>query len=308
MNMPNLIVLVGLPASGKSYKSQELAKEYNATVFSSDDLRQEIFGDIDHQEDNDKLFKELHKRIKECLASSNSAIYDACNISYKRRMAFLQELNKIPCEKICVVMATPYEECLKRNAERERKVPEYVIERMYKNFYIPWYIEGWDNIYIEYSDNSKNSFGTPKEWIATAMNFNQDNPHHKLTLGEHCLKVSQLVLNDVVYKDTPNTMELKYAGMLHDEGKIFTKNYIDSRGNSSEHAHYYQHHCCGAYDSLFFEFPANHLYVAILILWHMRPYMAWDLSEKSKSKDKKLFGKRLFDDIILLNKADRSAK
>ena len=124
-----MIMLVGLPASGKSYKAQELAQEYNAEIFSSDALREELFGDVNHQADNNKLFIELHRRIKACLKSGKSAIYDACNIAYKRSMAFIQELKNIPCEKICILMATPYEECLKRNAERERKVPEEVIKR-----------------------------------------------------------------------------------------------------------------------------------------------------------------------------------
>ena len=131
---PNFIMLVGLPGSGKSVKAQELSEHYNAAIFSSDSLREELFGDVNHQADNTKLFEELHKRIKNCLREGKSAIYDATNINYKRRMAFLSELVNIPCEKICVLIATPYEECLERNSKRERHVPEHVIERMYRSF------------------------------------------------------------------------------------------------------------------------------------------------------------------------------
>ena len=38
-----LVVTTGLPASGKSVLSLKLAEEYNATVFSSDALRKELF-------------------------------------------------------------------------------------------------------------------------------------------------------------------------------------------------------------------------------------------------------------------------
>ena len=72
---------IGLPASGKSEQSKKLATEYNAEIFSSDKLRIEMFGDVNHQEDNEALFKELHKRIRECLVSGKSAIYDATNIN-----------------------------------------------------------------------------------------------------------------------------------------------------------------------------------------------------------------------------------
>ena len=129
--MVKCFVMCGLPASGKSWQAKKLAEEYDAEIFSSDSLREEMFGDVNHQTDNDVLFKELHKRIRGCLTYGKSAIYDACNISYKRRMEFLKSLNKIPCEKIAVLMATPYEVCLERNSQRERKVPEQVIKRMY---------------------------------------------------------------------------------------------------------------------------------------------------------------------------------
>lgn len=142
MDKVYFLMLVGLPASGKSTKCKELAEKYNATIFSSDELRIEMFGDVNDQTHNQELFVELHKRIKNCLSNGKSAIYDACSINYKRRMAFLSELKNIPCEKICVVMATPFTVCKMRNEVRERKVPVHVIMRMYKNFNIPYWYEG----------------------------------------------------------------------------------------------------------------------------------------------------------------------
>ena len=54
--IPRFIMCCGLPASGKSTKAQKLAEQYNATIFSSDALREELFGDIDHQDNNQELF------------------------------------------------------------------------------------------------------------------------------------------------------------------------------------------------------------------------------------------------------------
>ena len=108
MNMPTFIMMCGLVASGKSTKAQELAREYNATIFSSDTLREEMFNDVNDQGHNQELFTELHRRIKECLCNGKSAIMDATNINYKKRMDFLRQLKNIPCKKICVLMATPY--------------------------------------------------------------------------------------------------------------------------------------------------------------------------------------------------------
>ena len=302
---PKCIMLCGLPASGKSTEAKKLSKLYEAVIISSDELRIELFNDVNFQKDNNKVFSELNKRVKSNLKQGRSVIIDSTNISYKRRKAFLQELTNFFCEKICVVMATPYEECLRRNVERERQVPEHVLKKMYMNFSMPWYYEGWDNIEIQYAPNTENSFGSPKEWIKKVIDFNQDNPHHGLTLGQHCLEVSRGIFKNINIIKTYNLAALKYAGMLHDEGKVFTKTFIDSKGNLSDIAHYYQHHCCSCYDSLFFEYPANHLYVAVLIYWHMQ--MHFNQTQKTMNKYKQLWGEVLYEDLIILHEADKSA-
>lgn len=306
MGVPTFVMMCGLVGSGKTVKAQELAKQYDATVFSSDSLREELFGDVNEQSRNQELFTELHKRIKDCLRKGKSAIYDATNIDYKKRMSFLAELKKIPCEKICVLMATPYEECLKRNAERERKVPEYVIERMYRSIDVPWYYEGWDDIQVEYGEY-ENYFGWVWDWVGKADDYDQKNSHHTLTLGEHCRQTMHNV--DKLCGEYQPIMltELRYAALLHDEGKIFTQTFKNAKGEATEEAHYYSHEHCSSYDSLFYEVPCNNLYVATLIRWHMAPYMAWRQSEKAKQRDKLLLGEELFNNIYLLHQADKEA-
>lgn len=261
-----------------------------------------MFGDVNHQTDNDVLFKELHKRIREYLTYGKSAIYDACNISYKRRMEFLKSLNKIPCEKIAVLMATPYEVCLERNAQRERKVPEYVIKRMYMNFNVPFWYEGWDDIDIVYSEGAEGSYGSVCDWVESVMNYDQHNSHHTLTLGEHCVKAFMYV-----YGTPVNFWEITSAALIHDCGKPKCATYINSKGEQTNECHYYNHQFCGSFDSLFFSGIDRHLYVAQLIQWHMRPYLAWEQSDKAIQKDRKLLGECLFNDICLLHAADVSA-
>ena len=309
MDEPILFFMCGLPCSGKSVKSQELAGEHNATVFSSDSLREELFNDVNHQEDNAKLFNELHRRIKECLKEGKNAVYDATNINYKRRMSFLSELKNIPCKKICILMATPFDVCLKRNSVRERKVPEHVIDRMYRNFDVPWYYEGWDEIEVEYADGAENFYGSPYDFIESAMYFDQENLHHELTLGEHCVKTTTYVNQCLVNRiGVDCTTELKYAAMLHDNGKPYTKTFTNGKGEVTEQAHYYNHERVGSYDSLFYEMPCNKMYVATLIRWHMQPYFnAKENNEKLHNKYKKLWGENLYNTIMLLHKADKAA-
>ena len=297
MNRPKMILMIGLPCSGKSTKSKELAEKYNATIFSSDELRIEMFGDVNDQEHNQELFVELHKRIKDCLNSGKSAIYDACNINYKRRMAFLSELKNISCEKICVAMATPVTVCRRRNEVRVRKVPVHVITRMYKSFNTPYWYEGWDDIQIEYGDYA-HYYGNPISFCVNYKDYDQCNSHHTLTLGDHCHQVSLRVGYD---------MTLVYAGMLHDCGKPVCVTHINKNGEYDEDCHYYDHQYTGGYESLFYDYGnINPLDVAILIMWHMQPY--FNKEEKTKNKYRQLWGEELYQKIMKIHEADRAAK
>lgn len=300
-------MMCGLPASGKSTYSKELADKYNATVFSSDALREELFGDINEQSRDQELFKELHKRIKDCLKNNKNAIYDACNRSYKRRMAFLQELNKIPCEKTCIVMATPFEKCLVNNANRDRTVPFYVIERMYRGFDVPYYYEGWDRIEVVYANEEyKGYYGSLFDFLKRYEHYSQDNSHHQLTLGEHCYKAYQYATNadGFIFGFTPLR-----ATILHDCGKPFCKTFKNSKGEVTKEAHYYDHEKVGSYNSFFYSTDTmNPLDIAVLIRWHMMPYF-WekDNNEKMHNKYKKLWGAELYENIMLLHRADKYA-
>ena len=292
-------MMVGLVASGKSTKSKELAAEHDTTIFSSDDLREELFSDVNDQTHNQELFSELHRRIKDCLRNGKSAIMDATNINYKKRMAFLAELKNIPCEKICVLMATPYGECLRRNAERERRVPEHVIKRMYFSFNIPYWYEGWDDIIVEYGI-FKGYYGKLASWYINYKDYDQHNSHHKLTLGNHCHKAALELIGS-------NSVTLIRAAWIHDNAKPETATFTNSHGETTTECHYYNHQYPSGYKALLFDYP-NQLDVAIIVMWHMQPYF-WekDNNEKLHNKYRKLWGEALYKDIMQLHMADKLA-
>ena len=299
---PKLIMMIGLPGSGKSTKAEELAKEYDAEIFASDKLREEMFGNVNHQADNGKLFTELHRRVKNCLREGKSALIDATNLQYKKRMAFLKELKNIPCEKIAYLMATPYEECIKNNEKRERKVPRAVIDRMYRNFDPPARYEGFDGIIVDYALFGYYGYYRDPEWfIDRYANYDQFNHHHSDTLGIHSRKV---------YEQLIGNRTLEYAGMLHDCGKTKTASFTNTKGEESEECHYYQHHCVSSYDALFYEMRdgVSELDVSILCRWHMTPYF-WQRNndEKMHEKYKNLWGEKLYNDIMKLHEADVGA-
>lgn len=287
---PKFIMLVGLPGSGKS---TYIEKYYaNTNVHSSDAIREELSGDVNNQDINQQVFELLHKRVKEDLRNGIDTIYDATNISWRRRKAFLAELTKIPCYKCCVLMATPFEVCVDRQYNRDRQVPYQVIERMYKNFDIPWYNEGWDDISVAYT-NSRFTYyyGDWSCFMLDHLNFDQESEWHSATLGNHCLKTTQWVQNNTNRLNSYTCAETEIAAALHDCGKPFCKAFKDSKGNDSEFAHYYNHENVGAYNSLFYskELGTDNLLVAALIRYHMILHFFKGWPQKTIDKYEKEF-------------------
>jgi predicted kinase/predicted HD phosphohydrolase len=302
--MTKFIMMVGLPGSGKSLRAKNLAVKENAIIHSSDTLRQELFGDENTQDNNEELFTELHRRIKQDLKGEQNVIYDATNISYKRRKAFLEELKKINCEKICYLVATPYEKCLDQNKSRKRQIPEYVIKKMYLSFYIPQYYEGWDKINIIWNDEEYNFDIHELFNGANGLNkISQDNPNHTLTIGEHCLKCAGIC------EELVDDFELNMAALYHDIGKRFTKQFKNSKGEDTDIAHYYQHHLVSAYDSMFYLRWLDDytmLNVVKYIQWHMQPFFI--KTDKAKNKLINLIGQTAYEKLLILHKADKLAK
>lgn len=194
-------------------------------------------------------------------------------------------------------MATRYEDCLKRNASRDRVVSEEVITRMYLNWNTPYYFEGWDDISIKYDTKEKDLI---YEWISKYKYYDQSNPHHSKTLAIHCV--------DTCNKINVDNLTLFFAGLIHDCGKPFTKTFVNSKGEITGVAHYYNHDNVGAYDSLFFKYvDTNPLDVSILVNLHMKPYNLEKDNingEKTRLKYKNLWGEKLYNDVMELHKAD----
>ena len=300
--MNTFIMCVGLPSSGKSTWSNS---QTGYIVHSSDALRKELYGDENYQDKNGELFQELHKRIRNDLGKGKNVILDATNISYKRRMEFLRQINYIKCNRVCYLFATPYEDCVKRDSDRERSVGEEVIKRMYKNFYIPQKYEGWDDINIIWNYDEHDFDSIKYFWELDEIK--QDNPHHTLSIGNHCDKCARMLLKISNTDVTNKNYILECAAQFHDIGKKFTKEFNEKKGYCT----YYQHHLTGAYDSLFYLDEIGWrdddiLKITNYIQWHMQPFFIKE--DKTKYKFIKLVGEEFYNNLMLLHEADKLAK
>lgn len=300
MSLPTFTMMVGLPGSGKSYYAKELSdKESNTFILSSDSIRLELFGDENEQGKNEIVFNELHKRVHKLLSDGLNVIYDATNLNSKRRRKFLKTLTDkgIACKKRCIIMATPYTECLKQNESRTRNVPKEVIRNMREKFQTPYYFEGWDEIRIV--NEWAFTYGGILPIVSFFCSYDQCNSHHTKTLGNHLMKVYHDVCNET------NNSRVRMAALLHDIGKPFVRSFTNAKGEVTEDAHYYHHENVGAYETLFFNMGDDTLYTSALVAYHMLPF-TWK-TEKVHEKYMRIFGEKMYKDIMLIHEADKGA-
>ena len=317
-----LFMLVGLPGSGKSTQAEKIkGYEENCIILSSDQIREEM-GDVNDQSRNNEVFDVMFKRCYEALSQGVSVVYDATNLNRKKRVNFLKKLDRLDVERICVLMAVPYEVCLARNFSRDRQVPEDVMVRMLKSFEIPVYQERWNTIKIVWDvPYGLKEFYDYFNKIEELKGIPHDNPHHDLTIGEHiqtagyyALKWWGNSLNRIGCLNSSGRNVL-LAAWIHDIGKDLVKIYRNHKGEETEVAHYYGHENVSCYLSLFYllwNWPdlsdGEILHICNLVLMHMRPCCVYNQSKKSLERDTAMFGLAFMKELMVLHECDKRAQ
>lgn len=81
-----LVVLMGLPASGKSHAARSLATRLGAVVVSSDALRRRLFVAPSYARDEtEAVFAVAHAQARSLLERDHTAIFDATNLRERDR-------------------------------------------------------------------------------------------------------------------------------------------------------------------------------------------------------------------------------
>ena len=142
-----LIVLGGLPASGKSTYAEMLAESEQFCRVCPDLIRKELYGNENIQGNGKKVFEIAFNAIQRLGKQNFNVVFDATNINANRRKQLVKDMRGYFDIIIFKWFHTPIDICLKRNRERWRVVPEEVLWRMFDNFEEPTMEEGWD--YIE---------------------------------------------------------------------------------------------------------------------------------------------------------------
>ena len=139
-----MILLIGLPGSGKSTWAERFAANRNYTVIvSSDKIREELYGNEATQGDNNKIFSLVRERAEEALKDCKDVIIDATNMTIKDRSAYFDIAKTYDTTVTGILFDIPVEECKLRNSKRDRVVPDFVYDKMMKRYEHPQLSEGF---------------------------------------------------------------------------------------------------------------------------------------------------------------------
>jgi len=137
--MRELLILRGLPGSGKSTLIKEMGLE--AYTLSTDDLRKKL-GSLEQTNDSFRISQDVERETFKLLDSRMSrgefTVVDATHINSKSCSRYRKLAEKYNYKLFYYQLDTSLEECLKRNRERERAsysiVPDSVITGMAERF------------------------------------------------------------------------------------------------------------------------------------------------------------------------------
>jgi len=343
-NKGELIVLIGLPASGKTTWAKRYMQENkeNTVWLSSDDIRKELSGDEATQllpncetvgESHAKVFELLHSRVKENLQKGINVIYDATNTSAKRRTSLLKEMAKHHLAATAVYFNTSVGKCIFRDSIRDRSVGEEVIRKMYKGLQVPTYSEGWDLIkFVKFVDPIRVDWRYTVDatlsrfeviehdkffdWLLTlapefkpCINLPQDSKHHAFSVSRHIYHAMSYTYEhyEQVFGMSEGKTEMMLAALFHDVGKGYTKEFNGRYANFIGHENVSAQIAALVLQRWGYDIDTI-LRVVELVQYHMRLMQYKDVKEKVVEKFKNFVGEQTFQKLMFLHEADTSAK
>lgn len=148
VHRPKLLALVGLPASGKTTYARTLVEKGWVRV-NKDDMRAMLNNSKFSKENESYVLLLRDEIIISSLFQGKNVVVDDTNLDPKHLIAFESIAGKLLADFEIRFFDVDVKECIRRNALREKPVPEKVIYTMYERYIKP------PQQVIEYDDNKE---------------------------------------------------------------------------------------------------------------------------------------------------------
>jgi predicted kinase len=119
---PTIIVVSGLPGTGKTYFCRRLAERLPFIIIESDALRKKLFPAPTYSaEESTYLFRMIHQLIEELLEKGTPVILDATNLAERNRERIYNIAERTNARLILVRVEAPPELVQKRLKSRTKR-------------------------------------------------------------------------------------------------------------------------------------------------------------------------------------------
>lgn len=139
-----LVVLVGIPGSGKS----TYAQAHFRTIISPDTIRLDRFGEAFNREYEDEVWREAYARTAERLAAGQVVCFDATSATPRRRRMLIALAETAQRPAVAVYFDIPIDTAWDRNAARPQPVPRAAFWQLARALQPPTLDEGFAAISV----------------------------------------------------------------------------------------------------------------------------------------------------------------
>lgn len=161
--MQRVILVCGVPGSGKTTFAKTLADGTDYVHLDIDDFYAKINGDSKDRSNKFEVWQEFFRQIHLNQQAGNSVIVDTMALTAYDRREFVEWFPEFD-EHVLVFIDAPCDVCIKNVSKRARTIPEDVIRKYYNRVEIPTPSTDskWDRTLIYRNDGER---------VAMAMRF-----------------------------------------------------------------------------------------------------------------------------------------
>lgn len=214
MKRQKLIILVGLPAVGKTKYAKEYIRQHpNTVIVSSDRVNEDMAALKIDTQDKRKIYEEMHYRVKKSLSFGKDVIVNATNLKIKYREPYIKIGKKFPNLDIeAHVIVGDLDDCAASDKVRKQLGLDFLKKSM-GEFQIPLEKEGFSSIkYVFVSEKAKSSEKEmPEEFFIRLI----------ASGGQDLVSYAQAVSILLEWAGEPR--EVQIAGFLAPMGMVMTK-------------------------------------------------------------------------------------